>query len=173
VKIPSVWLYLTRKAFSHPLYSDIHILDMAKNFMQFVKALTRAGRESKLWAAYLKASRGELKYWIKRFVKFLTSSKRVVIFDLDGTLIYLPVNWRYVRSKLIELGFALRWESVNRALMRQWHSDLESYYKMSGVLEEEELKALKKLDSSFLLTPREYRESCKVCPNLHCYKAKH
>ncbi|MCC6055111.1 MAG: hypothetical protein LM583_00325 [Desulfurococcaceae archaeon] len=156
VKIPSVWLYLTRKAFLHPLYSDIHILNMAKNFMQFAKALTRAGRESRLWAAYLKASKGELKYWVKRFVKFLSNSKRVVIFDLDGTLIFLPVNWCYVRSELIELGFALRWESINRALMRQWHSDSESYYKMSSVLEGEELKALKKLNSSFLLAPREY-----------------
>jgi phosphoglycolate phosphatase-like HAD superfamily hydrolase len=155
-KIPSTWFYMLRKALLNPLYSDAHVLDVAKNLAQLVKAFSRINRESQAWATYLEHSKSELMYWVKRFALFLYSNRRTTIFDLDATLVHLPVNWYQVRAKLANLGLLLRWESINRAMTRLWTSDTTNYYKLSAVLEEEELKALEKLESSSLLVPRSY-----------------
>jgi len=158
VKIPSVWFFMVKKAFSNPLHSDAHVLDVSKNLVQLIKAFNRIDRESQLWALYLESAKSELRYWVKRFKQFLRTSSRTVIFDLDATLVRLPVAWHQVRSRLENLGLVLRWESINRALVRLWVSDVNSYHELSTVLEEEELRALEKLRESSLLVPRSFIE---------------
>uniref|UniRef100_A0A7C5UVV7 ATP-grasp domain-containing protein n=1 Tax=Ignisphaera aggregans TaxID=334771 RepID=A0A7C5UVV7_9CREN len=160
-KLPSVWLYMMKKALSNPLHSDANLCDFAKNFAQFIKAFERIDRESQLWMTYLEASKIELGYWVKKFIQFLNSDKKVVIFDLDATLVNLPVNWKQVKSRLINLNLVLKWESINRAMTRLWLSNVDNYFKLSRVLEEEELKSIEKLNESSLLVPRSYIEELR------------
>jgi len=160
-KLPSVWFYMMKKALSNPLHSDVNVCDFTKNFAQLIKAFERIDRESQLWMAYLEASKSELRCWIKRFLQFLNSDKKVVIFDLDATLVNLPVNWNHVRSKLMNLNLILKWESINRAMTRLWLTNVDNYFKLSRVLEEEELKSIKKLNKGLLLMPRGYIEELR------------
>ncbi|MEM0212871.1 MAG: hypothetical protein QW348_01250 [Ignisphaera sp.] len=154
-KIPSVWIYMARKMVANPLRSDVDLLEPAKNLMQILKALERFSRERDSWRAYLEGSRIELVYWLKRFTQFLESRRRVVIFDLDATLTQLPVDWRRVRQKLVELGLVKEWETINRAMVRLWSSDKKGFETLSSIIEEAELSSLNKLSKNDLYASRQ------------------
>ncbi|MDK6027989.1 hypothetical protein QPL79_01235 [Ignisphaera sp. 4213-co] len=167
VKIPSTWFYMAKNIFMNPLNSDTDFLDPAKNLVQILKAIERFGRESSNWRAYLESARNESRYWIKRFMQFVNSFERVVIFDLDSTLTLLPVQWRSVRARLMRLGLVMEWETINRAMVRLWRTDIEKFKMLSNIIEEEELKSLEKLSENNLYVPRDLleklAEETRVC----------
>lgn len=151
-KIPEVWFKLVMKAIPRPNQSDIGIADVAKDIVQIVKALKRFKRERDAWIQYLKESKEQLRIWINRYLKFLSSSRKIVILDLDATSVKIPIDWAKLRKKLIEMGLLYPWESINRALSRYWNKDIELYQKLSEIIKHYELKAVSNV--RLLVRPR-------------------
>lgn len=163
-KIPGTWFRLAREALGKGSRSDIDVLDLGRNILQLLMALQRFSRERNSWAEYIEKSRSQLKHWVARYMDFLKSSTRVVVFDLDSTLIKLPVDWAELRRSLADKGFIHPWESINRALTRLWLTDRDSYARLSEEVKVYELRSVDNakplVKPKLLQMLREYTRIC-------------
>lgn len=163
-KLPWIWFDLFKKTIKNPLLSDVKLNDPAINVVQIIKAIQKFSYERTMWKNYLINSMVQNKFWIYRFLKFVSSAKKAIVLDFDATIVKLPINWGKLRRKLVEEGLLYPWESINRAFTRLWYTNLEQYYKLSDKVEEYELNSLnniKLLASSNLL--KELRKHSLLC----------
>jgi len=143
-KLPSTWLFITRRACVKPQYSDLYPLDPARVLAQVAKAYTRLSREHVTWLNVVKKDLAKLKEWIRVFLSkavLYSGAKLVMIFDLDGTIANLAVDWGAVKKELIRLGLARPWETVTHSLFRLWRENRKNYQEASKLIENYELAA--------------------------------
>jgi len=135
-KVPSTWVRLVRKGLEGGC--DVDPLDPGRVLMQMAWALRRLSREAGRWREGLKESYVKLGWWIRKL-----SSKGFsnLVFDLDGTLVAIPVNWRAAKRELIERGLAKPWEGITESLRRPWEIDENLYRMASELIEKHELQA--------------------------------
>lgn len=136
-KIPSTWCRMVAGV-ARGGYCDVDLSDAARVAVQFTWALKRLRREKGNWSKSLANDARKLRWWVRSAVR---AGVREVVFDLDGTLASLPVDWRAVRVILQKEGFAKPWEGVTEALRRLWAADKGRYEVASSLVEEVELKA--------------------------------
>lgn len=141
-KIPDVWLRLAKIVISNHTQSDVELTDVPRNVVQVVKALHRFKREKNVWSQYLEKSREQSRAWINRYLRFLSSPRKIAVLDFDATLVKLPVDWVKVRRALVEVGLLYPWESINRAFSRCWSTDTDLYQRLSEAVEQYEFKAI-------------------------------
>ncbi|MEM1508452.1 MAG: hypothetical protein QW291_03130 [Thermofilaceae archaeon] len=138
-KIPSVWGHMLTGV-AHRGYCDVDLSDTVRVTAQFIWALKRLQREKKSWISSIVSDINKLRWWAHSAMR---AGVREIVFDLDGTLVSLPVDWRTVRAILQKKNLAKPWEGVTEALRRLWITDKEKYEVASSVVEENELKAIK------------------------------
>lgn len=136
-KIPSTWGRMAAGV-ARGGYCDVDLSDAARVAVQFTWALKRLHREKEDWSRRIASDASKLRWWVRSAVK---AGVREVVFDLDGTLASLPVNWNAVRAILQRRGFAKPWEGVTETLRRLWVTDRGRYEAASSAVEEIELKA--------------------------------
>lgn len=134
-KAPSTWFKLVRVG---ARASDFDASDPARVLAQLLWALERLPRERAQWRESISADLRKLGWWLRKLVCEGVSE---VIFDLDGTLVELPLNWRTVKAELVREGLAKPWEGVTEALRRLWREDRGLYEKASKLVEELEVEA--------------------------------
>lgn len=138
-KIPSAWSYMltgvTRRG-----YCDVNLFDAVRVTAQLAWALKRLQREKKNWIRSIISDTHKLWWWAH---SAMSSGVREIVFDLDGTLASLPVDWRSVRAVLQKKDLAKPWEGVTEALRRLWITNKEKYEVASSLVEENELEAAK------------------------------
>jgi len=66
---------------------------------------------------------------------------KAIVFDIDGTLVYLPVEWNKVLEELINLGITDARSFL--AIISRYHGT-EIFHKINEIVEDEELKAIEK-----------------------------
>jgi len=67
---------------------------------------------------------------------------KAIVFDIDGTLVYLPVEWNKVLEELINLGITDARSFL--AIISRYHGT-EIFHKINEIVEDEELKAIEKM----------------------------
>ncbi|HDO20178.1 MAG TPA: ATP-grasp domain-containing protein [Candidatus Bathyarchaeota archaeon] len=68
-----------------------------------------------------------------------------IIFDLDGTIINLKIDWGRVKKDLLEQGLITPWSSIMVKLYQLRQRNLNGYYKLSSIIEAYEAEALKEI----------------------------
>ncbi|MFW9915551.1 MAG: HAD-IA family hydrolase [Candidatus Thorarchaeota archaeon] len=68
-----------------------------------------------------------------------------ILFDLDGTLTNLNIEWRDVRKELTEIGIIRKWDSVMMSFCRLKRSSSEEFDKLNHIVEQYELRAIKNI----------------------------
>ncbi len=95
----------------------------------------------------LKTNRKIIRNNMKLFLKHIIDNNiKALIFDLDGTIIKLNVNWGALRYLAMKQGLIKPWQSLNEALFHYIRQkDLELFNELNDLIKEYELKAVDKL----------------------------
>ncbi|MCD6095376.1 MAG: hypothetical protein J7J99_02275 [Thermoprotei archaeon] len=152
---PSFYLRLLYKSLLRPTKSEFRIEDIVSTLQRFAVKAKNLYVEKNRHILLLRDTRGKMKTWFKRLMKVLrTSNKRVLILDLDGVLVSLPVNWSKVKKELSYKGYIKPWETMINLLYRLWVKEKRKYYLVSELIkkyEEEAAKRAKLLINASLL----------------------
>ncbi|MEM0223365.1 MAG: hypothetical protein QXJ99_03070 [Thermofilum sp.] len=139
-KVPKAWNLLLAGSIRERR-SDFDASDSARVLAQLAIGLGRLPRERGQWASSVSSDLRKLEWWYRRLAHRCV---KVILFDLDGTLVDLPVDWRAVKLTLIRRGLLEPWEGILEALRRLWASDKSAYEEASLIVEEAELEAAKR-----------------------------
>ncbi|MFX1565868.1 MAG: HAD hydrolase-like protein [Promethearchaeota archaeon] len=142
---PQVWLRMLWYAFRRKQRTDIHLRDppelmygMISRFLNILRP--QAGYSKKILRARYKHTIHVLQQ------RLFHEPIRALIFDLDGTLANLKVNWSEVRQMLRLQGlFDPQEASVMINLYRAQHQDPDRFLKISHIVETYEEQAAAKL----------------------------
>lgn len=145
---PKIWLRMLWHTFNRYHRTDVHLRDppelLYSIISRFINALLPTGGQSKK----------NLEHQYKENIRFLFNHLQqepiqALLFDLDGTLATLKINWVKVRQMLLLQGLLDPQEdSVMVALYRAQQRDSEHYRKMSTIVETYEEKAAARLSRS-------------------------
>jgi len=136
---PAVWLRMLRQVLQEGVVhvSDVHLDDPPELLYGFLTRLITVLRGF---------SRSDWKIkFIQNFKKIarMVKNLRLVIFDLDGTLVDLEVNWKKLRRELVKKGLVRQYESIMMAVLRSQR--VGCYEKINGEISRWELRAVKKI----------------------------
>ena len=143
---PGVWLRMAWLAFRRRQRSDIHLGDPAELFFAVTTRLANAfGRREGRRAAEL------WERWRSNMVGLAGRLRELqaLIFDLDGTLTEIPVDWGRVRGELVKRGLlSIHEPSVMVGLYQAQCSNPDRFAEMSRLVEEYEIEAIRRSCSS-------------------------
>ncbi|MEM1829753.1 MAG: hypothetical protein QXV79_03855 [Thermofilaceae archaeon] len=139
-KTPEAWSLLLAGSVRERR-SDFDASDSARVLAQLAIGLSRLPRERRQWVSSMLSDLRKLEWWHRKLVR---EGARAILFDLDGTLVHLPVDWRAVKLTLLREGLLMPWEGIVEALRRLWVTDRTAYEKASAIVEEAELEAAKR-----------------------------
>jgi phosphoglycolate phosphatase-like HAD superfamily hydrolase/biotin carboxylase len=123
-----------------PLFSDFHPYDppnfMAKSlFTTF--SLIKASNKAIIESTYL-----------TRRLKDLLHKRKLdlIISDLDGTLVKLPIAWKNVRSEALRRGLIKPHKGINESFVQYWlRDDEDSFAKLHEFIKDYEINATNNL----------------------------
>jgi predicted ATP-grasp superfamily ATP-dependent carboligase/phosphoglycolate phosphatase-like HAD superfamily hydrolase len=161
---PKVWLRMLWNAWKHNHRTDIHLQDPPELLYGLISRLfnilrPKAGHPKK---ALLNQYRKNIQMLQQRLYQ---EPIKAIIFDLDGTLVDLKVNWGKVRQMLLLQGLLAPAEaSVMIGLYQAQQKDPDLFAKMSHIVETYEEHATAKLSRS--------KAVIKSLKTLHQYNIK-
>lgn len=136
-KSPKTWMRILQ-GMLYKGKSDLEVSDAGRVALQFTWGLVRLQREKEKWKQSIFRDIRKLEWWTHRLKNLNT---KTIVFDLDGTLVDIPVDWKKAKSALVEEGYLKPWEGITEALRKLWVTDMSAYIMASSTLEEIELQA--------------------------------
>ncbi|MEZ0249288.1 MAG: hypothetical protein ABWJ97_08430, partial [Thermoproteus sp.] len=91
--------------------------------------------------------------WIRHHEKYMKATPvllrkkdyKIVLFDLDGTLVRLEIDWKNAHASLVSKGYIKKRDTIIGGLYKLWNKDKEMYNKASELLAEIETDGIKSL----------------------------
>ncbi len=143
---PKVWLKILKYGLKSGAFSnDVHFADPTELTYSLATRLINliAGRYGTPYPKDRYASN------ISALAKTIVSREiRSIIFDFDGTIINLKVNWSRVKRDLINQGLISPWDSIMTKLYQLHQRNPDEYRKLSSTIEAYEVEALKEIKYS-------------------------
>lgn len=151
---PRVWLRMLWHSLSRLHRTDIHLRDPAELLYGIITRLGNVARSQALKP--VRQLQESYKHNQQLLVALLAKNKlRAIVFDLDGTLVTLAVNWEQIRKRLIHEGLLKPHEtSVMIGLYQAQLADSQRYVRMSQLVEAFEKAAIERIRPSKMLASK-------------------
>ncbi|MGQ4832783.1 MAG: HAD-IA family hydrolase [Candidatus Asgardarchaeia archaeon] len=146
----TVWFELFYRSLKNGFTnSDIHMDDPPELLFSVASGLVtvlKSGSKKRIITS-------EMIHKIKRqlYSKIMHENLEGILFDLDGTLVNLDVNWSYIKKVLVEQKIAKKGDTIISLLHRLCKEDLNQFRKVSNFIESFEIKASKKIKKDVAL----------------------
>lgn len=139
-----IWLMIVRHGIKNgAFFTDLHFDDPTE--LAF-SAITRTINLLILKRGRRRFKRNLIENIKRLFIKYVTSTEiEGILFDLDGTLIDLDVNWSFVKQKLVAQGLVRPWDSLIMAFYKWKNENIEKFNEMNMFVERFEFEAIEKI----------------------------
>ncbi len=153
---PTVWFKMLRQVIREGVLgvSDIHIDDppelvygVLTRLLTVLRGFSRSDWKTRFLHNFKKIAR-------------IVLNLRLVVFDLDGTLVNLNVNWRKLRSELVRKGLVRKYESIMMAVLRS--QKMGDYERINDEISRWEIEAAKNIKINHKLRTELEKLSKKV-----------
>ena len=136
------YLRMVKKVLERKSSCDIHFDDMPHLLSLVAYGISKLRKYRKVLKKFI-MKESEIK---QEFIQKLKNRRiKGVIFDFDGVIIRLPVNWRKVRKELVSKGLIKKYDSIMISLYKAKLVDQELFNKIHSIVEKYELEAIKKI----------------------------
>jgi len=142
---PMVWFRILKHYFRNGAFSsDMHLGDPTELAYSFFTRIFNS-----MFRGY--GSEHLKENWLKNLKKIANSIKSqgigAIVFDFDGTIVNLKVDWNKVRKELVKRKLIRSWESIMVSLYQARQSDSRRYKTISSLAEKYENEALEKIEA--------------------------
>jgi beta-phosphoglucomutase-like phosphatase (HAD superfamily)/predicted ATP-grasp superfamily ATP-dependent carboligase len=140
---PVVWFRILKYYLKNGVFSgDIHLGDPAELTYSLVTRVFNS-----MFRGY--GSEHLKKNWVRSLRSLAdsigTKSIGAIVFDFDGTIVNLEVDWSKVKEELVRRKLTEPWESIMVSLYKTRHTSLSRFKATSKIAEKYENKALEKI----------------------------